>query len=88
MSSWPMGAFEWDDLGSWNALGRHLKSRCRRKLRRGRFHSRRCGAKILFMTLEPRTGGHPLPSWDWRDSILVQTDDATLLAHKSQAPKK
>jgi len=22
------GAFEWDDLGSWTALGRHLKPRC------------------------------------------------------------
>ena len=34
------GAFEWDDLGAWNALARHLKAGCGRQLRRGGFHPR------------------------------------------------
>jgi mannose-1-phosphate guanylyltransferase len=39
------GAFEWDDLGSWTALGRHLKADPEGQLRRGRFHPCGCGAE-------------------------------------------
>jgi mannose-1-phosphate guanylyltransferase len=80
------GAFEWDDLGSWTALGRHLKADAEGNCAAGEFIHVDAARNIIFdvrskakRTLTAVVG--------LRDSILVQTDDATLLAHKSQAQK-
>jgi mannose-1-phosphate guanylyltransferase len=80
------GAFEWDDLGSWTALGRHLKSDPEGNCAMADFIHVDGARNIIFdaRTKDRRT---PIAVVGLRDSILVQTDDATLLAHKSQAQK-
>ena len=80
------GAFEWDDLGSWTALGRHLKADPEGNCAVAQFLHVDGARNIIFdaRTKDRRT---PIAIVGLRDSILVQTDDATLLAHKSQAQK-
>jgi mannose-1-phosphate guanylyltransferase len=80
------GAFEWDDLGSWTALGRHLKADPEGNCAVADFIHVDAARNIIFdaRTKDRRT---PIAVVGLRDSILVQTDDATLLAHKSQAQK-
>ena len=80
------GAFDWDDLGSWTALGRHLKPDAEGNCAVADFIHVDGARNIIF---DVRTKGRrtPIAVVGLRDSILVQTDDATLLAHKSQAQK-
>jgi mannose-1-phosphate guanylyltransferase len=79
------GAFEWDDLGSWTALGRHLKPDAEGNCAVGDFIHVDAARNIIF---DARTKNRtPIAVVGLRDSILVQTDDAVLLAHKSQAQK-
>jgi len=80
------GAFEWDDLGSWTALARHLKADPEGNCAVADFIHVDGARNIIFdaRSKERRT---PIAVVGLRDSILVQTDDATLLAHKSQAQK-
>ena len=80
------GAFEWDDLGSWNALARHLKSDPEGNCAVADFIHVDAARNLIFdaRTKAKRT---PIAVVGLRDSILVQTDDAVLLAHKSQAQK-
>src|SRR3954467_6008574 len=79
------GAFEWDDLGSWTALARHLKPDAEGNCAVGDFIHVDAARNIIF---DARTKNRtPIAVVGLRDSILVQTDDATLLAHKSQAQK-
>jgi mannose-1-phosphate guanylyltransferase len=79
------GAFEWDDLGAWNALGRHLKADAEGNCAVADFIHVDAARNIIF---DARTKNRtPIAVVGLRDSILVQTDDAVLLAHKSQAQK-
>ncbi|HWQ90283.1 MAG TPA: sugar phosphate nucleotidyltransferase [Clostridia bacterium] len=80
------GAFAWDDLGSWTALGRHLKADPEGNCAVGDFVHVDAARNIIF---DARTKARktPIAVVGLRDSILVQTDDAVLLAHKSQAQK-
>jgi mannose-1-phosphate guanylyltransferase len=80
------GAFEWDDLGAWNALARHLKSDPEGNCAVADFIHVDAARNIIY---DARTKGRrtPIAIVGLRDSILVQTDDAVLLAHKSQAQK-
>src|SRR4051812_14902069 len=80
------GAFEWDDLGSWTALARHLKADAEGNCAAADFIHVDAARNIIFdaRTKDRRT---PIAVVGLRDSILVQTDDAVLLAHKSQAQK-
>src|SRR5215475_1268464 len=80
------GAFDWDDLGSWTALGRHLKADPEGNCAVADFIHVDAARNIIF---DARTKGRrtPIAVVGLRDSILVQTDDATLVAHKSQAQK-
>jgi mannose-1-phosphate guanylyltransferase len=79
------GAFEWDDLGSWTALARHLKPDAEGNCAVGDFIHVDAARNIIF---DARTKNRtPIAVVGLRDSILVLTDDATLLAHKSQAQK-
>jgi mannose-1-phosphate guanylyltransferase len=79
------GNFEWDDLGSWTALARHLKSDPEGNCAVGNFIHVDAARNIVF---DARTKNRtPIAIVGLRDSILVQTDDATMLAHKSQAQK-
>ncbi|HEX5398189.1 MAG TPA: sugar phosphate nucleotidyltransferase [Verrucomicrobiae bacterium] len=79
------GAFEWDDLGAWNALGRHLKADPEGNCAVAEFIHVDGARNIIY---DARTRNKtPIAVVGLRDAILVQTDDAVLLAHKSQAQK-
>ena len=79
------GDFEWDDLGSWTALARHLKPDAEGNCAVADFIHVDAARNIIF---DARTKNRtPIAVVGLRDSILVQTDDAILLAHKSQAQK-
>jgi len=80
------GAFAWDDLGSWTALGRHLKADAEGNCVQADFiHVD--GARNIIFDARSKARRTPIALVGLRDSILVQTDDATLVAHKSQAQK-
>jgi mannose-1-phosphate guanylyltransferase len=79
------GAFEWDDLGAWPALARHIKQDAEGNAAVADFIHVDGARNIIF---DARTKNRtPIAVVGLRDSILVQTDDAVLLAHKSQAQK-
>ena len=79
------GAFEWDDLGAWPAIARHIKQDAEGNAAVGDFIHVDAARNIIY---DARTKNRtPICVVGLRDSILVQTDDAVLLAHKSQAQK-
>jgi len=80
------GSFDWDDLGSWTALARHLKSDAEGNCAVGDFIHVDAARNIIF-DARSKARRTPITVVGVRDSILVQTDDATLFAHKSQAQK-
>jgi len=80
------GAFDWDDLGAWPALARHLKADAEGNCAVGEFiHVD--GARNIIYDARSKDRRTPIGCAGLRDSILVLTDDAVLLAHKSQAQK-
>jgi len=80
------GAFAWDDLGAWPALARHLKADAEGNCAMADFiHVD--GARNIIFDARSKDRRTPIAVVGLRDSILVQTDDAVLLAHKSQAQK-
>lgn len=80
------GAFAWDDLGSWTALSRHLKADPEGNCAVADFIHVDAARNIIF-DARSKNRRTPIAVVGLRDSILVQTDEATLLAHKSQAQK-
>jgi len=80
------GAFAWDDLGAWPALARHLKPDAEGNCAVGEFiHVD--GARNIIYDARGKDRRTPIACAGLRDSILVLTDDAVLLAHKTQAQK-
>jgi mannose-1-phosphate guanylyltransferase len=80
------GVFAWDDFGSWTALARHLKADPEGNCAVADFiHVD--GARNIIYDARTKDRRTPIAVVGLRDSILVQTDDAVLLAHKSQAQK-
>jgi len=70
------------------ALARHVKADSRGQLCRGGLRPRGWGEEHHLRCSKPRPIRTPIGlRWACRDSILVLTDDAVLLAHKSQAQK-
>ena len=80
------GTFAWDDLGAWNALARHLKADPEGNCAVADFIHVDAARNIIYdaRSKDRRT---PIAVVGLRDSIIVQTDDATLVAHKSQSQK-
>ncbi|MCU0771270.1 MAG: sugar phosphate nucleotidyltransferase [Verrucomicrobia bacterium] len=80
------GAFDWDDLGAWPALARHVKPDAEGNCAVAEFIHVDGARNIIY---DARTKAHrtPIACAGLRDAILVLTDDAVLLAHKSQAQK-
>ncbi len=79
------GDFAWDDVGSWTALGRHLKADPEGNCAVADFIHVDAARNVVFdARVKHRT---PIAIVGLRDSVIVQTDDATLVAHKSQAQK-
>ena len=79
------GDFEWDDLGSWTALARHIKADPEGNCAVGDFIHVDAARNIVY---DARTKNRtPIAIVGLRDSIVVMADDSTLVAHKSQAQK-
>ncbi len=79
------GTFGWDDLGSWNALARHIKADAEGNCAVADFIHVDAARNLIF---DARTRGRtPIAVVGLRDSVIVQTDDALLVAHKSQTQK-
>jgi mannose-1-phosphate guanylyltransferase len=76
---------EWDDLGSWTALSRHVKADPEGNCAVGDFIHVDAARNVVY---DARTANRaPIALVGLRDSIVVMADDATLVAHKSQAQK-
>jgi len=79
------GDFEWDDLGSWTALARHIKADPEGNCAVADFVHVDAARNVIY---DARTKNRtPITVVGLRDSVIVQTDDATMVAHKSQAQK-
>jgi mannose-1-phosphate guanylyltransferase len=79
------GDFEWDDLGSWTALSRHIKADPEGNCAVGDFLHVDAARNIVY---DARTKNRTtIALVGLRDSVVVLADDATLVVHKSQAQK-
>ena len=79
------GDFAWDDLGSWNALARHIRPDAEGNCAVADFVHVDAARNIIFDARNKNRT--PIAVVGLRDSILVQTDDAVLLAHKGQSQR-
>ena len=79
------GDFDWDDLGSWTALSRHIKPDAEGNCAVGDFIHVDAARNVIY---DARTKNRtPIAIVGLRDSIIVMADDATMVAHKSQSQK-
>lgn len=79
------GAFDWDDLGAWPALARHLKQDAEGNAVVGDLVHIDSARNVVY---DARTGRRtPITLVGVKDTILVLTDDATLVAAKSESQK-
>jgi mannose-1-phosphate guanylyltransferase len=79
------GDFGWDDLGSWPALARHLKPDADGNCVVGDLVQIDSANNVVF---DARTRNRaPIALVGISEMIVVQTDDATLVAHKSESQK-
>ncbi|QDT38930.1 mannose-1-phosphate guanylyltransferase [Stratiformator vulcanicus] len=70
--------FEWDDVGSWEALTRLLGEDEAKNTIDGQF----VGLETTGCTVRDTTGGHLIGTIGIEDCIIVHTPDATLVAKK------
>ncbi|PAW81181.1 MAG: mannose-1-phosphate guanyltransferase [Pedosphaera sp. Tous-C6FEB] len=80
------GSFAWDDLGSWNALAHHVKPDAEGNCAVADFLHVDAARNIIY-DARSKALRTPICIVGLRDSIIVQADDATLVAHKSQSQK-
>ncbi|MSU42852.1 MAG: mannose-1-phosphate guanyltransferase [Pedosphaera sp.] len=78
------GAFDWDDLGAWPALARHMPADA----------AGNCvqadaimvdAARNLILDMRSKSKRLPIAIVGLRDCVIVQTDDATFITHKKAA---
>ncbi|HTI72875.1 MAG TPA: sugar phosphate nucleotidyltransferase [Candidatus Limnocylindria bacterium] len=79
------GAFEWDDLGAWPALARHIKPDANGNSAVGTLVHVDSERNVVY---DARTKKQtPITLVGIKDAIIVLTDDATLVASKNEAQK-
>jgi mannose-1-phosphate guanylyltransferase len=79
------GAFAWDDLGAWPALARHVKNDPEGNAVVGDVVHVDSARNVVY---DARTRGRtPITLVGVKDSIVVLTDDATLVAAKGESQK-
>jgi mannose-1-phosphate guanylyltransferase len=79
------GAFAWDDLGAWPALARHLPPDAAGNCGPGEIIQVDAARNIIFDARKKNRT--PITLVGLKDTIVVQTDDALLIAPKSEAQK-
>lgn len=80
------GSFGWDDLGAWNALAHHLPADAEGNCASADFLHVDAARNIVF-DARSKSRQTPICLVGLSDCIVVQTDDATLVAHKTQSQK-
>lgn len=80
------GAFAWDDLGAWPALARHVKPDLEGNAAVAEFVHVDAARNIIYDARGPGRRA-PVALVGVRDTIVVLTDDATLVADKHQAQR-
>lgn len=79
------GAFDWDDLGAWPALARHVKPDAEGNAAVADFVQVDSARNVVYDARTQRRS--PIALVGVKDSIIVLADDATLVAAKSDAQK-
>ncbi|MBK9140363.1 MAG: mannose-1-phosphate guanylyltransferase [Verrucomicrobia bacterium] len=80
------GAFAWDDLGAWPALARHVKPDAEGNAALADFIHVDAARNVIY-DARSKARRTLIAVVGLRDAVIVQTDDATLVAHKGQAQK-
>lgn len=80
------GTFSWDDLGAWTALARHVPSDSAGNCAVADFLHVDAARNIVF-DARSKARRTPIALVGIKDCIIVQTDDATLVAHKAESQK-
>ncbi len=80
------GDFHWDDLGALPALARHIKPDPEGNCAEADFIHVDAARNVIFDT-RPVRQRTPIALVGLRDCVIVQTADATLVAHKRDAQK-
>jgi len=80
------GSFHWDDLGAWPALARHLKPDAEGNCAEADFIHVDAARNVIF-DARNKKARKPIAIVGIRDCVIVQTDDATLIAHKRATAK-
>jgi mannose-1-phosphate guanylyltransferase len=79
------GSFEWDDLGAWPALARHVKQDAEGNAAVGQLVHVDSARNVVY---DARTRNRaPITLVGVKDSIIVLADDSTLIASKGEAQK-
>jgi len=79
------GAFEWDDLGAWPALARHVKQDAEGNAAAADLIHVDSARNVVY---DARTKNRsPITLVGVKDSIIVLADDSTLIAAKSESQK-
>jgi mannose-1-phosphate guanylyltransferase len=79
------GDFDWDDLGAWPALARHVKQDSEGNAIVGQVVHVDSARNVVY---DARTRNRtPITLVGVKDSIVVLSDDATLVAAKSESQK-
>ena len=80
------GDFDWDDLGAWPALARHLKADSEGNCAEADFVHVDSARNVIF-DARSKKNRKPIAVVGVRDCVIVQTDDTTLVAHKKATAK-
>ena len=80
------GDFEWDDLGSWPAVSRHLKPDAEGNCVEADFVHVDSARNVVF-DARTKKNRQPIALVGLRDCVVVQTNDTTLVAHKRATHK-
>lgn len=80
------GSFEWDDLGAWPALARHVKQDAEGNAAVADFVHVDASNNIVF-DARSKARRTPICLVGLQDTVVVQTDDATMIVNKAKSQK-
>ncbi len=80
------GSFEWDDLGAWPALARHVKKDAEGNAAVADLVQVDASNNIVF-DARSKARRTPICLVGLQDTVVVQTDDATMIVNKAKSQK-